>query len=578
MRKGKLWRALAIAALLWTLVVPAMAEEVQEPIPYPKRTILYIVDCSGSMETYQEVLKSGRQMLLDLLPEETEVVAFDTASFTPGKTLTFSGDTSVLKGIEGADKKLKEIWEKNPKEEVTAVLFSDMYSTVEAKDGKTKLSQKDSKAAKEENRDLAKIARSWSEYIWDGKLRFYFLDWPSAEQDETQDKTQDGVRMSFEVYASPPERSESFQLPDLGEDMDFSQKILMACVGAYADILTGGCEAEWKSIEGDWSDDKLYVEPEEGYQEFLFLDKTPDRAVDSKGKDLEKWSSPSGCVVLLKGRADQACSFEGDGIAPGIRLMTFTVPQPEVKVDFSKVEEPLFAFKPVTITVRTTAGNNYLNYGDSGNSCRLRVTAPGETTPQNVPGAYDEEEGGYVFTYTPKTIGNHMFEIKHRIFGEKTFKTNLTYEKKVEVESHKLKGESLRKYKELSRRLKTIEKNTKESFELLYYYADPNMRLEFVVEEPENPEIAVWEASVGQTGAVEVQGRGEGTTTLCYTVNYYLEGIEEPCDSEDHKLTISVVVSSGSEPMLVWKIGLAVAAVVLAAAVAVIVLKRGRMG
>lgn len=61
MRKGKLWRALAIAALLWTLVVPAMAEEVQEPIPYPKRTILYIVDCSGSMETYQEVLKSGRQ-------------------------------------------------------------------------------------------------------------------------------------------------------------------------------------------------------------------------------------------------------------------------------------------------------------------------------------------------------------------------------------------------------------------------------------------------------------------------------------------------------------------------------------
>lgn len=183
MKEGKLWRALSAAALLWLLTVPAVAEEAQETMPYPERTILYIVDCSGSMDNYQKALNSGRQMLLDLLPEESEVVAFNTEAFTPalGEKLTFEGNTSVLNGIREADQKLEEIWAEHPETEVTAVLFSDMYSTVKAEKCDEELDQE---SAKKEKGQLASISRRWSNYVRNGKLRFYVLDWPSPNRRE----------------------------------------------------------------------------------------------------------------------------------------------------------------------------------------------------------------------------------------------------------------------------------------------------------------------------------------------------------------------------------------------------------
>lgn len=213
---------------------------------------------------------------------------------------------------------------------------------------------------------------------------------------------------------------------------------------------------------------------EEGYQQFLFLNETPRLAIDHAGADLKKWDSTNGCVVMLEGEAGQACSFKG--LTSGVRLMSFTIPHPEIRDNFLELEEPLLAFEPVTFFVGAAVGERYLDYGDAGSSCYLWVTAPGETDSEPVYGMYHEEENRYEFPYTPKTIGKHKFEITYSVSGAKSFSDNLTYEKEVEIKVSGLKGERLRKYMRLSERLKAIQKNERESFELSTYYSSRSKR------------------------------------------------------------------------------------------------------
>ncbi len=545
MRRIKLWCALA-AVVLALLTVPAMAEDT---VPYPARTILYIVDCSGSMKDYKEALDTGRQMLLDLLPEETTtVVAFKSQAYTPGDTLTFGGETSVLSGITRADEVLEELWAKNPDQEITAVLFSDMYSTVAADDGVTPLTEASARA---ENERLAGIAGRWNEYTASDKLCVYSLGRvPAAAEDKP-----DGFPMSFIVLPPP-----SMNAVDRGTGaVGFSSEILKLCAEVYAGVLTGSDGMEWEEVQGTRLDGSLTLPLPERYREFLFLDEVPSGAVGPAGETLPCWALPDGCVLMVEGGTGGTCSI--DGVTDGVSVQSLVIPQPRIEVDFS--ESPVTVFEPVTISVAVTNGRDYLGYDGSNSVCLMKVTAPGEETPRTLPSDYSEDRNGYEFTYTAEVPGNHLFEVTYIVLGEEPVTRTLQVEEEAAVRFPEPEGYRYREYQDLSGRLQKMTVGDEISFELAGYYTDQNIRLEFAVQSPADPETAVWEAAADQTGAVTVRGLQAGTTTLRYTVEGYIDGMEEPCCTADYELTVSVSSPPGPVPPIVWKAGIPALLVVL---------------
>lgn len=561
--RNKLWSALAALMLIWLLTAPAMAETVGT-VPYPPRTFLYIVDCSGSMADYQEVLNVGRQMLLDLLPpENTIVVAFAEKCLNETAPLKFGGGTSVLAGIREADKILEELWADNPEQEITALLFSDMYSTVQADNNTVTLVKDENETSiySMENKELTDIAGRWTDYVWDGKLRFYSLNWPYDSSDDTSK----GVHIQFPVPSPPSEDGDPFP-----SNVPGNADILKTCVEVYAGILTGHSGSEWKSVTSMWTDEALIVMLDERYREFLYLDEVPSRAVGPKGEELKNWPLPDGYLLLVEGGLEGACSIEG--VSADTEVLSFTIPQPKLEVNFSA--DPLSIFDLVTVSVAVTDGKNYLGYDDSNSICCLEVTAPGEFTPWMRSSSYDSVRNSHEFTYTPETLGNYEFKLTYTVLGTEPIVRELVFTKESVCTPPVPNRQQMREYSALSQKLLNLEKGNEIQFALSNYYEKPHMRLEYVVEAPEDNTIAVWTATADEIGTVTVQGCGSGNMALHYIINCYLEGENVPCYSAEYELPISVKAPQKHDPNIACVAVASVAIVLLIVIVVIRVRKR----
>lgn len=548
---NKLRSGLASLTLVWLLVLPAVAETAT--VPYPPRTFLYIVDCSGSMRDYQQALNQGRQLLLDLLPENTIVVAFaeNRLPITDGK-LRFGGNTSILTGIREADRVLEELWANSPEQQITVVLLSDMCSTVEA-DHPTIPIDKNSTQCEAEIEQLTDIAKRWSNYVLADKLRFYTLNWASTSS-EGQSA---GVYMPFFVPSPNPETADP-----VPSTMPTNADILKTCVEVYAGVLTGRSSAEWQHTAGNWSGNIMTVALDDRYRSFLYLDQTPSCAIDPKGESMKIWSLPDGCCLLLaEGGEKESCTIEG--VSADVQILTFTIPQPKLEVSFSA--DPMSIFDPVTILVAATDGKNYIGYDDSNSVCFLEVTAPGESNPQVLSSSYDPLQSCYEFTFIPEILGDYKFKLTYMILGANTDSQELVFEKKAVCTLPVSNGQQLREYTALSQKLINLEQGSEIKFSLSSYYEKPNIRLEFVVEEPEDSTIASWNPTADETGTVTVRANAVGSTVLRYTINCYLGEDSVPCSSVEHELSVSVkeIPPKFSINLVFTAVGLTLFAVVL---------------
>lgn len=539
MRRIKLCGGLAALALAWLLALPATAEAadtVPAAVPYPPRTFLYIVDCSGSMNNYQEVLNQGRQILLDLLPENTIVVPFTDGNpnkrlFTENGSLVFDkyANTSILAGIREADRTLEELWANDPGQQVTAVLFSDLYSTVEA--GSSTPLVEGSEQCNAEIEELGGIARRWSGYVMANKLRFYTLNWPSASSNGQPS----GVYMPFPV-PSPSSDPLPFVVPTNAD-------ILKICVEVYAAVLTGRSGGEWEPL--DWSGGTLTVELDDWYRKFLYVDQTTSPVDASGDREPKSWFLTGGCLLLVEGGTGESCTIEG--IPAGAQVLSFTIPQPKLETNFST--DPMPIFDPVSISVAATDGKNYLGYDDSNSICFLEVTAPGETIPQVLSSSYNPLENCHEFTFTAEALGSHKFKLTYMILGANTDSRELSFEKEAVCTPPAPNPQQFREYTALSQKLINLEQGGEVQFSLSSYYEKPNIRLEFVVEEPGDNKVAAWNPTADETGTVTVQGNGAGSTVLRYTINCYLDGESVPCASVEHELSVSVKAAPSGPSM-----------------------------
>ena len=557
--KNRVFYIAAAFLLAWTLAVPVMAES-NLSLPYPARTFLYVVDCSTSMQNHQQALDAGRQMLMDLLPEElTTVVAFKGRPYTPTGTLSFGGDTSVLAGIQEADSVLEDLWAEDPSREITVVLFSDLYSSVEAVDGSARLTVA---VSEQEQRKLDLIAQRWNGHVLDDKLRYYSLNWSYGESPRPQ-----GYRMSFFVPSPQLDGTDSVQPIDPG---DSSWKILKTCVEVGAHVMTGSTGGEWQTSDGTWTGSGLEVMLGERYRGFFYLNDKPDHVFNAAGEEQKCYDLSDdlsdGCLVKVEEGMKETFVFEG--VSPDTTVMSFIIPQPKLKLTPSK--EPMLLFEPATISVGVTDGRNYLGYDDNSGSCFLRITAPGKAVPETPPATYDSAQKVFTFPYTPEVLGTHTIELTYMISGPNPIVRKILFEK--EVECPEPAPYNSLEYSALLRKFLDLSKGSAYSVNLSEHFEDPNLRLEFVVQEPEDPDIAVWDTTADEIGAVNIQACGVGSTILRYTVNQYLPGIDKPVGSKDFKMTISVQPSPFPVPYII----VAAVAVSAALAVVVIIIVRGR--
>ena len=545
--KIKLHRLPVAFLLLYLLTVPATAELEEEEIPYPDRTFLYIVDCSGSMKDYQDVLNAGRQMLSDLLPaENTIVVAFSEKSYVVSDgSLHFGGQTSVLAGVELADNILDELWAVNPEQKVTAILFSDMYSTVEAADGSTWLTEDTFHA---ESQRLSDIEARWSQYALQGKLKFYSLNW-------NFESPPDGFLISFSPFTGGVGNFPPLEI----RGKESAQEILKACVGAYSCVLTGSDAFAWVEAKTAQSDPFLTIFLEDSYRTVLYLEQAPNSISNSDGTvKFRSWPVPfGGCVLMIENAADGLYTL--DGISADGQALCLTIPQPQIVVDVSA--DTVICFDEITISIGGTAGQGYLDYDASNSTCLLKIAVPEEEVPVVLPGSYNVDRGCYEFSYRPEKKGGHDITIFYTVYGNGQVPRKILYQLNVDPFRIVLKGDSLRKFQDLRRQLQQIEEGSEFSFKLSDYYTTPLRRLEFIVGESDDPEIAVWEPVSDAAGEVNIRGLQEGYTILHYTINYYEEGVDTPDNTEE--LTLAVLVHLAPDPVppyWIWGVIAAVSA------------------
>ena len=563
--KIKLCRSLILLLLLCLLLIPAVAtvplENKKTEVPYPERTFLYIVDCSGSMGGYQDALNTGRQMLSDLLPEEsTIVISFSGKAevHTTGK-LVFEGQTSVLAGIEKADSVLEELWSTDPARKVTAILFSDMNSTVEAADGCTLLTEE---SAQREQVRLSEIESRWSQYALLGNLNFYSLNWRSKPS-----------LGEYPVSFSPISGGTSHFQPLDVESADFIQEILKTCVEAYVCVLTGNNEFQWAEATAIPSGSSLTVSLDESYRTFLYLNQIPSGITNSRGSvKYRLWDSGSSGYVLMIENAESGL-YTLEGISEDGLVLYLTVPQPKITVNVS--QDTVTCFGDVAFSIGIVAGDSYLGYDDSNSSCLLRIAAPGEELTRVLSGRYNESLGYYEFEFTPDKKGTHEITIYYTIFGNDQVLRTISCELDVKPYAIKLMGQAQREYRDLRVNLQKIQEGEEISFRLSDYYTTSYRRLEFVVEAPEDLETAIWEPISDGTGAVTVRGLKEGKTVLRYKINYYEDGVDTPDNTEEFTLEIDVL--PGDPPSSTWLIvGLAGAAAIIVAVGVLLIRRRKR--
>lgn len=563
--KIKLCRSLILLLLLCLLLIPAVAtvplEDEKAEVPYPDRTFLYIVDCSSSMDNYQDALNTGRQMLSDLLPEEsTIVISFSGKAevHTTGE-LVFGGQTSVLAGIEKADSVLEELWSTDPARKVTAILFSDMNSTVEAADGRTLLTEESSQR---EQVRLSEIESRWSQYALLGNLNFYSLNW--------QSKPSDG---EYPVLFSPISGGIGHFQPLDAENADFAREILKTCVEAYACVLTGSDEFRWAKAAAVPLGSSLTLSLDESYRTFLYLDQIPSGITNSRGSvKFLPWDSGSGGYVLMIENVKSGF-YTLDGVSEDGRVLCLTIPQPKITVNVS--QDTVTCFDDVAFSIGIVAGDSYLGYDDSNSSCLLRITAPEEELPRVLSGWYNEEQGYYEFEFTPDKKGTHEITIYYTIFGNDQVLRTISYELDVKPYAIKLMGQAQREYRDLRVYLQKIQEGEEISFRLSDYYSTSYRQLEFIVEAPEEPEIAIWEPISDGTGAVTVRGLKEGKTVLRCKINYYEDGVDIPDNTEEFTLEINIL--PGEQSISIWLIvGLAGAVTVIVVVSVLLVRRRKR--
>lgn len=548
-------RCLLILLLLLCLPsIPAAADAAETEVPYPDRTFLYIVDCSGSMEGYQDALNTGRQMLSDLLPEEkTTVIAFTgTAEVVPSGTLSFGGQTSVLAGVEKADEMLNALWSADPARQVTAILFSDMNSTVQAIDGHTPLTEV---SKNEEDARLLEIQERWNQYAQVGNFNFYSLNWSAAPSPG-----------EYPVSFSPISGGSGAHQPLDTQSADFTREILTACVEAYACVLTGIDAARWTEVEPSTSGDAPTISLEESYRTFLYLDQAP-RGIDrDRGAvEFQAWTPSSGGCLLMIENADSGL-YSLDGVSSDAQVLCLTIPQPKITVKVSP--DPVICFDTVTISIGTVAGNSYLGYDDSNSSCLLNISSTGDDLPRVLSGDYNEDLGCYEVEFQPDRKGQYQITLHYTVYGNDHVLRTISRPLDVEAYYVRPNAQTQRELNALRRQLQRISAGEEITFRLSDYYYTSYRRLEYVIEEPEDPTLAMWESGTDNTGTVTVQGLKEGETTLRCTINYYEEGIDTPDNSQELTMKI-VVLPRNDHPIPVWLI-----ATLAGAAVAIILLIR----
>lgn len=516
--KNMIQRLFLVVCLLCMMPDSVLAAEEGE-VPYPPRTFLYIADCSGSMGKYKEALETGRQMIFDLLPENTTVVAFrGDAEIVPG-TLYFGGETSVLSGIELADSVLEDLWQKNQEQKVTAILFSDMDSTVVAADGKTYLQDASFRAEATQLRD---IEQRWLHYDAEGKLDFYLLCWSPDEPE--------GYLVSFMPIRQNMADFQTFHI----EQPDSEEEILKTCVEAYSHVLTGSDVAQWSEINGRQGEGILSVPLAESYRTFLYIDGVCGD-IDTSAEGLRKWHCNEKTMVMLEnteeGEVCRICDISADS-----KVSSFCIPQPQVTVKQSA--ESIMCYDTVTLSVGTMAGEQYIGYAVSESGCTVKVTGPdGE---ESLVPPYNEEKKCYEITYTPQKSGDYEFSILYSINGDKLISKKISYRIEVQPYEIVLHGRGQRSYQALCTELQRLQAGTDFSFCLSDYYTTPYRRLKFIVEEPETPGIAVWAPVSDEKGEVTVRPCEKGRTKLYYTICYYEDGSSHDAHTVKYELVIDV--------------------------------------
>lgn len=555
-------RCLLILFLLLCLPsIPAAAEDAKTDVPYPDRTFLYIVDCSGSMEGYRDALNTGRQMLSDLLPEEkTTVIAFTgTAGVVPSGILSFGGQTSVLAGVEKADEVLNALWSADPAQQVTAILFSDMNSTVQAIDGHTPLTEV---SKNEEDARLLEIQKRWDQYAQTGNLNFYSLNWSATP-----------APGEYRVSFSPISGGSGAHQPVDTQSADFTREILTACVEAYACVLTGSDEARWTEAEISTSADTLTVSLGESYRTFLYLDQAP-RGIDrDRGAvEFQAWTPSSGGCLLMIENADSGL-YTFNGVSSDAQILCLTIPQPKITVKVSP--DPVICFDNVTISIGTVAGDSYLGYDDSNSSCLLKISGTGDDLGQVLSGNYNEDLGCYEVEFQPDRKGQYQITLYYTVYGNDHVLRTISRPLDVEAYYVRPGPQTQRELNALRRQLQQISAGEEITFCLSDYYYTSYRRLEYVIEEPEDPTLAMWEPGTDNTGTVTVRGLKEGETTLRCTINYYEEGIDTPDNSQELTMKIAVLPRK-DHPIPVWLIATLAGATVAIAVVSILLIRRNK--
>lgn len=530
-RENTLRGLLYAVCLICIMPCSVLAAEEGE-VPYPPRTFLYIADCSGSMGKYKEALETGRQMICDLLPENTTVVAFRSDAQIVSGTLSFGGETSVLSGIELADEALADFWQKDQEQKVTAILFSDMDSTVEAADGKTYLQDASFRAEAARLRD---IEQRWLRYDAEGKLNFYLLCW-NPEKPE-------GYPVSFMPIRKNMDDSQTFKI----KQPDSAEEILKTCVEAYSRVLTGSDVAQWCEADGRYSEGVLSLPLTESYRTFLYIDGGCG-SIDTSVEELREWHCNEKTIVMLN-NTEQGGECRINDISADSKVSLFCIPQPQVSVEQSA--ESVMCYDTVTFSVGTMAGEQYIGYAVSDSNCSVKVTGPdGE---ESLLPLYNEEKKCYEIKYTPQKNGEYEFSILYLIKGDKPITRKLSYKIKAQPYEIVLHGQAQRGYQALCTGLQRLQAGTDFSFCLSDYYTTPYRRLEFIVDEPESSEVAVWDPVSDEKGEVTIRPCAKGSTKLHYTICYYEDGDSEPDYTVGYDLEIDVAPKGSSEipPILI---------------------------
>ena len=521
-----IWICCFIAALL-ILPSTAMAEENQESGQYPARQYIYIVDCSGSMEDFETMINMGRTILMDLLPvSSTVVVAFNEQAFLADDGVQFGGNTSVLAGLRLADQTLEDIWATAPDKEVTVILLSDMRGNVSAEDGVTVMTDE---ISAREGKELLSIGNRWSQYILERKLNFFSLRWKSGN-----DESSDGVH--YVVFSPVGGNYMEFSVPD----------IIRTCIEAYSCVLTGTDEFHWMEV-GRQKDRSFVVTLEESYRTFLYLSAIPEqiRYPNGESRSIDQipfWEFDSGeCLVMLEsiqeGDYELICSPLEDSSAD-TAVYCLQIPFPRFNIEISP--KKLHCFSPITISANVTAGKSYLDYNSGNGSCIIKIDSPGEDTPQLISAIYDAEKLCYTATVTPQTPGEYNITATLYDLDNTVLMRNATAKVTVEPFTVELFGQYLRAYNALSAMLENMIVDDEVDISLSNYYSTQFQTLRFIVDKPENQEIATWEEVNDNEGRITVKAIGPGVSELHYRIDYYDFGSDTLNASKEYTMTIRV--------------------------------------